>query len=940
MIKGLGIIEGIIDKFGGMSAMSRAMGHKHPTTIQGWKDSGSIPYWRRGSVMAAVEEEGIILSSGEREYLGRSGEQHSVKKGRREIKGPKTKSVPKAAVKSAAGLSGGEGWALHLIDKSLDLVCLCKNGLISYINESGARHLGFKSPEKAISQPFVNFVHAEYVEVANELLTGGIVENDALPLKLSPGKGAGKAGGIDSEVLFLPFGEVGSGTVIVQAHNITERLRSATAILASETRYRNLIEQSLDMICICDGGVVTYINAAGAEILGAEDPSQLIGCALGKLVHPDYSGIISEGLGNFTDEGMLPLKFVRLDHKIIDVETAVMSFGRAGENSFMIEARDITERKRAAEELRKAHDELELRVKERTRELTEEISERRNAEKKLHLAAKVIANLNEAVVIVDTDFLVTSINPAFGLITGFSPDDVVGKQPPFYLTVKANPDLYSAMRSTLKRKGSWEEEFWCKHKNGTDYAVRLSISAIVGENGKVQQYAAVINDITKRKQDEERIHYQANFDALTGLPNRALFHDRLNQVLPTMKRLKKQLGLMFIDLDGFKLVNDTLGHNCGDLLLQEASRRLTECIRGGDTVARLGGDEFTVIMPNLTDPQQAPLLGQRILDALCRSFDLDGHETFISGSIGITIFPDDAVEAVDLIKNADAAMYRAKEQGKANYQFFTSDLNDDVKERMVLKNGLGKALERDEFILFYQPKLNILTGEVTSCEALMRWINKDMGGMVSPVKFIPILEETGHVVEVGEWALRTACNQHVAWLKEGLPPIRIAVNLSARQLRESSFVRIVEDVLKETGVGADGLEIEITESMLMSDSAKAVIALDQLHDMGIQVAMDDFGTGYSSLSYLKRFPIDTIKIDRSFVSDITTSHDDAEIIRTIITMGQTLGRKIVAEGVEIKEQLEMLRNYRCDEIQGYFFSRPMPANEMLKFFNDKGLMPV
>jgi len=400
-----------------------------------------------------------------------------------------------------------------------------------------------------------------------------------------------------------------------------------------------------------------------------------------------------------------------------------------------------------------------------------------------------------------------------------------------------------------------------------------------------------------------------------------------------MSRARHKLGLMFIDLDGFKLVNDTLGHDKGDDLLREAAVRISSCTRNGDTVARLGGDEFTVIMPNLHDAKDAPLVAQRILDALAKPFDLDGTESFISGSIGITIFPGDASDANNLLKNADAAMYRAKDLGKANFQFFTSDLNEEVAERLTIKNGLIKALERDEFKVFYQPKVTLSTGQVDSVEALMRWDNPDLG-MVSPARFIPVLEETGMVVEVGEWAIREACKQHRTWIDAGLPPIRIAVNLSARQLREISFVSVLQKVLHEAGVGPEGIEIEITESMIMSDTDSAIAALTELHGLGVRVAMDDFGTGYSSLSYLRKFPIDTIKIDGSFVADISTSADDAEIVRTIISMGQTLNKTIVAEGVETEEQLQLLRNFKCDQVQGYLFSRPVPGNELTEFIRE------
>ncbi len=956
-----------------------------------------------------------------------------------------------------------DDWALNLVDGANDLICLCRHGRIAYINAAGLVMLNLKSAKRAAGRHFAEFLHPEYRDIVAELLASGFSEDEPVPLKMQRGREMV----VDVEMIFSLVGNPESGLMSIQARDITEKLRVAETVIRSENRYRSLVESALDLICVCENGEITFINAAGAEILREKEPATLIGRKLVTLLHPDYQPIMGDGLQGIADEllnlagtsSSMPLKFIRVDGGIIDVEVSVIPFGAPGEDSFMIEARDITQRlrsteslrereqrlngilntvadaiitiddkglvqsfnpaaenmfgykvreiigenvkllvpeshrskhdkylanykktgeakiiglpnrevmgqrkdgslfpielsvtemrlghlrlytgiikditvrKNAVEALRKAHDELEIRVEERTSELTDEIAVRRKTEEKLRLAAEVIANLTEAVVIVDKRFRTTAINPAFSSITGYREVDVLGKMPPFYKALKKDKELYERMWSEIHAHGRWEGEFWQKKKNGKEIAIRLSVSVIIDDDGKDSQFAAVLTDITKRKQDEERIYYQANYDALTDLPNRALFHDRLHQGLATMGRLDRRLGLMFIDLDGFKLVNDTLGHDVGDLLLQETAARLSKCIRSGDTVARLGGDEFTVIMPSLVDARHAPLLGQRILDTLAKPYNLKGHESFISGSIGVTIFPDDATEASELIKNADSAMYRAKEMGKANYQFFTPDMNADVKERLVLKNGLSKALENGEFQLHYQPKLEIDTNRITGVEALMRW-QSDKHGLISPVKFIPVLEETGMVVEVGEWALRTACEQHKTWLAEGLPPIRIAVNLSARQLREVSFVPMMVRVLKECGVKPEGLEIEITESMLMTDSAKAIVALGELHEMGLHVAMDDFGTGYSSLSYLKKFPIDTIKIDRSFVADIATDEDDAEIIKTIINMGRTLNRKVVAEGVETAEQMSILRQYMCDEIQGYFFCRPQPAEKLTSF---------
>lgn len=957
--------------------------------------------------------------------------------------------APTVATRKDRQIENSE-WARRLVDAVQDFICLVRGGKVVYINPAGCELLDYDLPSAVIGHSISHFLHVDYGEVVEAVLAEGGGCGELHPVKFRREDGSH----VDTELLVIPGGE--PGLVVLQARDITERLRASEAILQSENRYRQLVDNALDLTCVVSDGKITFINMAGVRVLGAMDASDVVGREVRTLIHPDYQGLTDVGLESLIGETCaFPLKFVRLDGEPIDVEISVMPFGN-DRSTFMMEVhditdhlrsaaavrdreqtlrgimetvadavitidvkgliqtfnpaaerifgyaaeevvghdvamlmsgpdrdrhssylssyasgrppaiigvggreglgqrkdgtlfpvelaitelklgdrrlftgiiRDITERKRSEEALKHARDELEVRVEERTQELTQEIGERRLAEKRLSLAAKVIENLNEGVVVTDSDFHVTAVNRAFTTITGFSPDDVIGESPHFHEAISDQPGLYAQMWKAIEQNGRWQGEIWNTRKDGERVAERLSVVALASPNGAIEQYAIVTRDITQRKLDEERIRYQANYDALTGLPNRALFLDRLTQGLPNMKRAGQKLGLMFLDLDGFKLVNDTLGHDVGDMLLQEAARRLLACVRDGDTVARLGGDEFTVIMPNIDDPKSTTIVARRILDALNQPFVLKGQEAFVSGSIGLTIFPDDAVDAAELIKNADAAMYRAKDQGKDNYQFYTADLNEEVKQRLVFKNGLVKALERNEFILYYQPKLTLENGVIGSVEALIRWMSPELG-MVSPVDFVPILEETGMVVEVGEWALRTACNQHKAWTAMGLPHIRVAVNLSARQLRESNFVSIVERVLKETGIGPDGLEIEITESMLMSDAAKAVVALEQLHDMGLHIAMDDFGTGYSSLSYLKRFPIDTIKIDRSFVNDIATSPDDAEIIKAILNMGHTLNRRVVAEGVETDEQLAILRDLKCDEIQGYFLSPPLPAEKI------------
>ena len=842
--------------------------------------------------------------------------------------------VRTAAEKKTGELLGSSLYR-YLFESSQSMICvLDQDGYILLVNEAGWRILGYENAAGLAGRPFLHIVHPDYHGVMEAGLDLFAAEHEPLPLKFL----RSDADILDVEVKFSPIGD---GQFMLEARDITDRTRTAEVLQEREQRLRGILDTVADAILtINTKGIIVAFNKAAEHIFGYE-AREVLGHNISMLVAEPHATNHDQYLANYLETGEKKIigvtgreeKGVRKNGEEFPLELAVTELRHGTKRFFTGVVRDITQRKQAEEQIRRHQDELEMRVEERTRELTQEILERHRAEDKLRLAGEVIEALSEGVVIIDPDFRISSVNPAYTTISGYDVEEVVGKFPINHTALSQGGAMFDEMWLGLEARGHWEGEFWNLRKNGEEYAERLSVTAITNPTGEVMQFAAIISDITKRKQDEERILYQANYDSLTGLPNRSLFLDRLTQAINNMERSEKSLGLLFIDLDGFKLVNDTLGHDVGDMLLKEAAKRLGTCVRTGDTVARLGGDEFTIIMPNLDDPKNAPLVAQRVLDSLGRAFLLGGHEAFVSGSIGITIFPDDARDAQELLKNADAAMYRAKEEGKANYQFFTADMNEQVQERLVVKNGLSKALENDEFLLLYQPKLDLKTNRVTGAEALMRWESPELG-LVSPVKFIPILEETGMVVEVGEWAIHTACRQHAAWVKAGLPPIKIAVNLSARQLREPSFVNIVKSALKKAKLPPSAIEIEITESMLMSDAPIIVAALEDLHDFGVHISMDDFGTGYSSLSYLKRFPIDTIKIDRSFVNDIHVDADDAEIIHTIINMGHTLNRKIIAEGVETEEQLDILKAYRCDEIQGYFFSKPLAADDFTDFVKD------
>ncbi|MDC4204275.1 MAG: EAL domain-containing protein [Candidatus Manganitrophus sp.] len=437
------------------------------------------------------------------------------------------------------------------------------------------------------------------------------------------------------------------------------------------------------------------------------------------------------------------------------------------------------------------------------------------------------------------------------------------------------------------------------------------------------------HDITERKQAEERLNHLTNFDLLTNLPNRLLFRDRLGLAISRAPWHKRSVGVLLFDLDRFKVVNETLGQAMGDFLLKAVSERLSATVREGDTVARLGDDMFGLILDDLAQPADSFRVSQKILDSLGKPFQIKGQEIFVSASIGIAIFPNDGDEIDLLMKHADTAMYRAKEQGGNNYQLYAPAMNQHATKRLALENNLRRALEREEFLLYYQPKVDLTTGQIVGMEALIRWKSPE-AGMVSPAKFIPLAEETGLIVPMGEWILRTACAQNKAWQKQGLPPVRMGVNLSARQLQRQNLIGTIAHVLNETGLDPNYLELELTESLIMKSNESTMTELRELHLGGIEISIDDFGTGYSSLSYLKRLPIDTLKIDKSFVQDVTTDPDDAAIVAAIITMAHTLKLKVVAEAVETVEQLEFLRGLKCDQMQGYLFSKPLPAEEITR----------
>ncbi|MFN9585796.1 MAG: putative bifunctional diguanylate cyclase/phosphodiesterase, partial [Pseudomonadaceae bacterium] len=492
----------------------------------------------------------------------------------------------------------------------------------------------------------------------------------------------------------------------------------------------------------------------------------------------------------------------------------------------------------------------------------------------------------------------------------------------------------------LNQRGSWEGEVWLKRKGGENFPAWVGITAVHDEEGDLVSYVCFFSDISERKASEQRIHRLAYYDALTHLPNRTLFQDRLHSALQHADRHDEWVVLMFLDLDRFKPINDSLGHAAGDRMLKDVAVRLSACVDGDDTVARMGGDEFTLLLqPRATREgalNRAIHVAEQILSSLARPFVLEGREFFVTASIGIALAPQDGSELSQLMKNADTAMYHAKEHGKNNFQFYQADMNASALERLELESDLRHAQEQSQFVLHYQPQFSGDGNRLTGVEALLRWSHPTRG-LVPPDEFIPVLEELGLVVQVGEWVLEEACRQLKAWHEEKIRIPKISVNLSARQFAEGDLSARIAAILDRTGLAPACLELELTESILMRDVASAMQTLGNLKRLGLCIAVDDFGTGYSSLNYLKQFPIDVLKIDRSFVDGLPDGEQDAQIARAIIAMAHSLNMMVIAEGVESQAQLDFLREHDCDEVQGFLLGRPMPARQLTAQFSGAAL---
>jgi diguanylate cyclase (GGDEF)-like protein/PAS domain S-box-containing protein len=700
------------------------------------------------------------------------------------------------------------------------------------------------------------------------------------------------SGGLLYDEMNRPLRMVGS------AQDITERKRAERVL----NQIKAMIDISLDGFWIVDlTGNVLQANEAYARIIGYS-VDELANMHISQLEAMEDTEQIRAHIEKVVKQGydLFETRHRHKDGNTIDIEVSVAFLPEF--QQFCAFCRDITERKRI---------ELDLRI------------------------AAAAFESQEAMVITDTASVILRINKAFTESTGYTEQEAVGQKINILKSGRHDAAFYAAMWESILSVGSWQGEIWDRRKNGEIYPKWLSITAVKKSDGVVTHYVGTHTDITERKTAEQQIKQLAFYDPLTRLPNRLLLQERLKHGIDVERRDGKQLALLMLDLDRFKAVNDSLGHLAGDELLQQVAARITARLRDVDMVARLGGDEFIVLLEDIAQPKDAAWVAKEIITDLTKPFRLTQNDNVqIGASIGISLYPQHGDSPELLMDHADAALYQAKDAGRGCFAYFSEDLTLAARERLALETRLRHAIEYQELRVFYQPQVDIASGRIVGAEALVRW-QVPLEGLVPPLRFIPIAEETGLIVEIGEWVLRETCSQGRFWLDAGLPPITLAVNVSSHQFRRSDICALTATVLSDTGFPPKQLELEITETGLMENQSNAAAILNNLRVQGVRLAIDDFGTGYSSLAYLKHFPLDILKIDKSFIDDIPFHQDDMEIAATIVAMGHILGFKVLAEGVETPEQLAFLREKGCDLYQGYIKSKPVPADEFARLLLDQ-----
>ena len=683
-----------------------------------------------------------------------------------------------------------------------------------------------------------------------------------------------------------------------------ERQRAGDALRRSEEKFRNILDSLDDAYYEVDvSGMPVYHNPAFSQMLGYEYDYRVSEDNLNRQT-PEMAAVVYKAFNEVYRTGVSKAgqswQYLHKDGSIIDVEGSVLLVKdeHGTPTGFRGILRNVTERRKIDQALR----ESEARFRAMTNLSSDWYWEWDVEHRFIRLESRHATE-------------------------DARPNPLLGRHVWESTLQVQDTGGWELFRENLTARQSFRDVIMRRVAPGRRaYYISMSGEPVFDTAGGFIGYRGIAREITEQKVAEEHIHYMARHDSLTGLPNRMMFSSLLNVAIPTATRYKRDFAVMFIDLDRFKFINDTLGHEAGDTLLKEIAARFKQTLRASDVIARLGGDEFVVLVQEVSDREHAATVARKMLSAAIKPMMLAGQECRVTASIGVALFPGDGEDEQALMKNADSAMYFAKEEGKNNFQFYTSEISSQSLERLALESNLRRAMERREFSLNYQAKLDLKTGVITGVEALLRWQSAELGS-VSPAKFIPLAEETGLIVHIGRWVLRTACEQNVAWQREGLPPINMAVNLSVRQFADETLLDDIATILRETGMAPKLLELEITEGMLIHNIDRAIKLLTAIKQMGVRLAIDDFGTGYSSLGQLKNFPIDTLKVDRSFIRDLATDSEDRAITSAIIAMGKTLSLTVVAEGVETIEQQTFLRGQSCDEMQGYYFSKPIVAEE-------------
>lgn len=705
-----------------------------------------------------------------------------------------------------------------------------------------------------------------------------------------------------------------SGRTMLEIMNaVLDRQRFQKAS-KSEKDFRHIIELAPDLICICRDGKIEMINPAGANLLGAWPTTTLKNREITDFVHPQDRELFSGGARSLADEkAHIPIKLQRQDGVEVDVELAALPYEGSKKESdeqpptIMLMARDVSERNRASQQI---------------------------AAREEHLR-KIMDTVVDGIITMDQSGLIETVNPAAEKIFGYRAGELVGRNivalmpEPTTSEHKSFVDLY--LKSDESLSSGNRREFEAVRKDGTVFPIEIAVSSLKSVGRRL--FIGALRDITARKENEANLRMLATTDPLTKMPNRVLFNERLSEAVDRVDRGEGKISVMFVDLDNFKNINDAMGHLTGDKVIKIAGKRLQACVQQQDTVAHIGGDEFYILINHVED-SEIDVIAQAMLECLSYPFHVDGKEIFTSGSIGIVSYPGPADNINDILKNVDAAVHHAKALGRANYQFYTSKLSSDVKRRMEVEAALRHALENEELKLFYQPKIDLATHQITGAEALLRWDSPELG-FVSPAEFIPIAEKAGMIVPIGNWVLKTACKEAASWMDLGHPPIQVGVNLSAMQFLSGDLADNVQSCLKESGLDSKLLDLELTESMLVENPEQTILTLDELKKHGITISMDDFGTGYSSLSYLTRFPLNSIKVDRAFVMNLPGDKDAVAIARAIVSMSQQLGLHIVAEGIETKEQGEFLYGLGCHVGQGYFYSKPVPGETFVEMIQQE-----